>query len=280
MNKKYRIYILIFLLGIALYTWSRVISASPESNSIKIVFMDVGQGDATLVLMPEGKQMLIDGGPDDSVLQQLGKYMPAFDNKIETVILTHPHADHLTGLNKVLEKYKVDKIYEGQGTSDSATFKRWKEEIKNQKIADITASSNREIDLGNSISFDVLAAGTGSQNNSSVVGRLEYKNTAVMMTGDAEVEAQTSLCTLASDRLVSDVLKVAHHGSSTGSVDCFLQKVAPDYAVISVGRDNKYGHPHAAALELLNRYTKNILRTDQRGSIVCESDGEKVACGK
>jgi len=277
--KRYRIYIILFLLGIALYTWSRVIVVAPENSGIKVVFMDVGQGDATLVLMPGGKQLLIDGGPDDSVLQNLGKYMPLFDNEIETVILTHPHADHLTGLNKVLQKYKVGAVYEGKGVSTSATFKRWKEELKSKKIDDTVVSADQEIKLGDSINFSVLAAGISeNQNNASVVGKLKYNHTVFMMTGDAEVEEQTPLCALSSDKLKSDVLKVAHHGSSNGSVKCFLEKVAPNYAVISVGKGNTYGHPHAVALKLISQFSKYILRTDQLGSVTCKSDGSKVEC--
>ncbi len=278
MNKKYSIYILILLLGVALYIWGRVLTTSPAQSDVRVVFLDVGQGDAILVLMPAGKQMLIDGGPDDSVLQSLGKYMPLFDNEIETVVLTHPHADHLTGLNKVLQKYKVDAVYEGQGTSDSATFKQWKEEISSRGIKDTVLSAGQNIGLGDNIDFKILTVGGGSINNSSVVGRLEYKDTAVMMTGDAETEEQTPLCSISSDRLRSNVIKVAHHGSSTGAVKCFMEKVAPEVAVISVGKDNKYGHPHAAALEMISQFTKKILRTDQAGSVVCESSGQKISC--
>lgn len=279
MPKRYSLYILIFLLGIALYIWSRVIYAAPETNGIKVIFMDVGQGDAALVLMPAGKQMLIDGGPDDSVLQGLGKFMPPFDNEIEYVVLTHPHADHLTGLNKVLQKYKVDRVYEGQGTLTSATFGRWKEELKKQRIADAIVSPNQEIKLSDDINFTVLSAGQSENpNNTSVVGRLKYQNTAFMLMGDAEIEVQSSLCNLPPEKLRSDVLKVAHHGSNNGTLECFMKKVAPYYAVISVGRDNKYGHPHAGAITIISRFAREILRTDQRGSVVCKSDGNKVGC--
>lgn len=284
MKKQWSYTILIILAGIALVIWSRVIFADSGSG-ITVRFLDVGQGDAILINLPKDEQVLIDGGPDDAVLSQISKYMPPFDRKIEHVVLTHPHADHLAGLVKVIERYDVGEVLETGADYSSATYKRWQDDIKSKNIPDREIRQSDEFQWG-PIKFEVLwptkssasTSGESAINNTSVVGRLVYGQSEVMLTGDAEKEVQENLCKIDKFKLVSDVIKIAHHGSNNGADECFLQAVEAKTAVISVGRGNKFGHPHADAINLISKYVYNILRTDEKGTVSCEMSETTINC--
>lgn len=280
------------LAGTALLIWSRVIYASPQTTGkpeLEMDFLDIGQGDAAFIKLPNGDQALVDGGPNDAVLAEIGRRMPPFDRKIEHIVLTHPHADHLTGLVKVVEQYQVGDIIETDVGYSSATFKRWQDDVKSRNIPIRLARQGQTYDWGGGVSFEVLwpdksfadikdnATDGAAMNDTSVIGRLRFGETSFMLTGDAEEGPQGVLCSsINAEKLKSQVLKVAHHGSSGGTAECFLQKVAPKSAVISAGKDNKYHHPHAETLELLARYAIGVLRTDQYGTIKFVSDGTAI----
>ena len=292
MRQKYSTVILLILAGIALLIWSRVIYASPSASGkpeIEVDFLDVGQGDAIFIKLPNGDQALVDGGPNDAVLNEIGRRMPPFDRKIEHIVLTHPHADHLTGLVKVIERYEVGEIIETDVSYTSATFKRWQDDIKSRNVPVRLVRQGQTYDWGSGVKLEVLwpdksfsgvednAADGAVMNDTSVIGRLRFGETGFMLTGDAEEGPQASLCNaIDAEKLKSQVLKIAHHGSSGGTAECFLQKVAPQTAVISAGKDNKYHHPHAETLELLARFIIEILRTDQVGTVSFLSNGSTV----
>ncbi len=279
---------LVVLVALAFIVWSQVIyGESASSDNLEVAFLDVGQGDAIFITLPNGEQALIDGGPDNTVLAQISDYMPPLDRKIEHIVLTHPHADHLNGLIKVLERYEVGTIYEARLSYESGAYRNWQEQINLKKIARREISQNDVLDWGE-VAFEVLwpissalkGGGESNVNNSSVVGRLVYQQTAFMLTGDAETEAQKTLCDLGEAKLKSDVIKVAHHGSQNGTVTCFMEAVSPDWAIISSGKDNKFGHPHAVVLRILEEFVArtNILKTMEQGTVVCGSNGEVVNC--
>ncbi len=292
MPKRFSTTFLLILAGTALLIWSRVIYASPVASGkpeLEVDFLDVGQGDAAFIKLPNGDQALVDGGPNDAALAEIGRRMPPFDRKIEHIVLTHPHADHLTGLVKVIEQYQVGDIIETDVGYSSATFKRWQDDVKSKNVPVRLARQGQTYDWGSGVQFEVLwpdkslsgvqdnATDGAAMNDTSVIGRLHFGETGFMLTGDAEEGPQAALCeTIPTAKLISQVLKIAHHGSSGGTVDCFLQKVAPKSAVISAGKDNKYHHPHAETLELLARYVIEVLRTDQLGTIEFVSDGTAV----
>jgi len=292
MPKRWSTTILIILSGIALLVWSRVIYASPTDSGkpeVEVDVLDIGQGDAIFIKLPNGDQALVDGGPNDAVLNEIGRRMPPFDRKIEHIVLTHPHADHLSGLVKVIEQYEVGDILETDVGYSSATFKRWQDDVKSKNVPVHLARQGQTYDWGGGVSFEVLwpdksfsgvednATDGAAMNSTSVIGRIRFGETGFMLTGDAEEGPQASLCdTMDAAKLKSQVLKIAHHGSSGGNAECFLQKVAPKTAVISVGKDNKYNHPHAETLELLSRFAIEVLRTDQRGTIEFVLDGTAV----
>lgn len=250
----------------------------PEaSGDLKVYFLDVGQGDASYIKTPSGEDILIDGGPGSQVLDELGRVMDFGDREINLVILTHPHADHLTGLVEVIERYKVREVWETGVEYSSATYDAWKNEISSRQIPkkEVRAGDEKTFAETKISIFYPLSPLSGQKinnlNNASIINRLDYKKFSVLFLGDAEREVQLKI---ASQMKLATVLKVGHHGSRNGTVGEMLEVVRPALAVISAGKDNTYGHPHTEAVNLLKSYAVRIFRTDQNGRVEIDSDGE------
>lgn len=277
-----------FILGLAVVVGLVVIlsfSQKPAATGdIRVYFLNVGQGDASYIKTPSGEDILIDGGPDNRVLDELGKVMDVSDKEINLVILTHPHADHLGGLLAVLGRYKVDEVWETGVDYSSATYEAWRQEILNQQITDkiVKAGDTKTFGEAKILVLYPLSPIANEKidnlNNASIVNRLDYKKFSVLFTGDAEKEIQQKL--LDSDvraNLFATVLKVPHHGSADGLLEDFLKVVRPAIAVIGVGQNNKYNHPAPSTINLLKNYAVRIYRTDQGGTIEVSSDGQGYA---
>lgn len=278
-NKKIQIIKLFFgAFTVAVTVLLIVLFAQPQaSGDLKVYFLNIGQGDASYIKTPSGQDILIDGGPDNSVLNELGKVMAFGDHEINLVILTHPHADHVTGLLEVLDRYKVDEVWETGVEYPSATYDSWKAEIKNKNISDKKVTAGDEKNFGE-VKITILYPFTSLENrnidnlnNASIVNRLDYKKFSVLFTGDAEKDIQQKLL---DKNIYVTVLKVAHHGSNNGLSEDLLKVVRPAIAVIEVGKDNKYGHPAASTINLLKQYAVRIFRTDENGTVEISSDGE------
>jgi competence protein ComEC len=283
-------FILSALVTIALLVWLAVFSF--PSPKWQLVFCDVGQGDA--VLLSKGfEQMLIDGGPNDQVLQCLANHLPFFDRTIEVVALTHPETDHLTGLIAVLGKYQVKYFLSSPVGSKSASYEALLTQIKKQSppIKVINPYEGDKIKL-NGLEVAVLWPGrawlasqltecqaTNCQlpgrvlgmsteqklNDFSLVFLLRRQNFAALLMGDADSRVQDEI--MADNNLPKvNLLKFPHHGSKTGLREDFLAMIKPKEAVISVGK-NSYGHPTKEALELLKKYGVEVKRTDLEGEI-------------
>lgn len=276
-NSKYYILIGLFFISLIL----GMVLWQSAGGLLKVKFLDIGQGDSFLVISPAGNQILIDGGPDRKILNKLGLYMPFYDKTIELIILSHPQADHLAGLVEVLKKYEVEKILTVNDEYDSALFREWKNLLNNKNIEFISAKAGQVVDLGGGAYFLVLypfkkfngeIIDKEKINDLSVVGKLVYGNSSVLFTGDSEIKTELDL--LRSNlNLKSDILKVAHHGSRTSTHSEFLTKVKPLLAIISDGRNNRYGHPNKKILERLKDFGAEIFRTDILGDINLMSDG-------
>lgn len=263
---------------VALLTWIAVFSM--PDGKLHVVFFDVGQGDAIFIQTPLGQQILIDSGPSPTtILAALGRQLPFWDRSLDLVVLTHPEDDHLTGLIPVLERYEVQKILYSGWPCAKPTCERWQELIEQKEIEVQIAQGGMKIDLGEGLWFDVLHPGTelmegtdSDVNNNSVVMRLVMGGTSFLFTGDIEEEAEGAI--LASGQaLTNTVLKVPHHGGKTSLSDEFLEGVSPQLAVISVGRDNRFGHPAPETLEKLREVA--VLRTDEQGTIEVVTDGKQ-----
>lgn len=254
-----------------------------QASNRKFTFamLDVGQGDAIFIESPTGTQILIDAGPPKKVMSELSRMMPLFDRTIDAIIITNPDADHIAGFLDVLKVYKVGQVFEAGTYNDSRTYQNLEEEIKNKNVTDTLAKKDMRIDLGGGVFVDVLFpdrdVSSWTTNDGSVVARLTYGDTTIMLTGDATEETEKIILQSYSEKFLdSDILKVAHHGSKTSSSEAFLKVVSPEYAVISDGKNNSYGHPHKVTLDNLEGVGADILRTDKLGTIIfsCDRIGE------
>lgn len=256
------------------------IFARPEASSLdglKVYFLNVGQGDSAYIKTPSGQDILIDGGPDSSVLNELGKVMDFGDREINLVVLSHPHADHLTGLIEVLNRFKIDEVWETGVEYPSSTYDLWRQKISEKQIPD------KLVQVGDKKTFNNLEISIlyplsplenqkmDNLNNASIVNRLDYQNFSVLFMGDLEKDGQMKIF---NQNLFATVLKVAHHGSSNGLSEELLKIIRPALAIIEVGKDNTYGHPAASTINLLKKYAVRIYRTDQNGTVEIFSDGQ------
>ncbi|MCA9363821.1 MBL fold metallo-hydrolase [Candidatus Kaiserbacteria bacterium] len=250
-----------------------------------VYFLDVGQGDAIFIETPDGHQMLIDGGPGSDVLRELGAVMSFFDRTIDVVLATHPDQDHVGGLVDVLDRYTVGAVLMTENKSDTPVYNRLTEAVSDEGAAVHYARAGDTLVLGEGVAgevrFEVLYPDRDptllESNTSSIVGRLVYGDTEWMLTGDAPQAIEEYLVALFGVTLHSDVLKVGHHGSKTATAETFVSAVAPDYAVISAGKNNRYGHPHQEVLDTLEAAGIEIKNTADEGSIKFSSDGAWVS---
>ena len=276
-NKKFVLGVLIGLLIFNILAWFVVYDLS-KIRYLEVIFFDVGQGDAIFIKTPQGHQILIDGGPDSVILEKLGKELPFYDRAIDLVILSHPESDHLTGLLDVLRSYKVKNILWTGVIRDTGTFRKWQELIEKEKAEIFLAKAGQKITIGKT-SFEILFPfenlenkSIKDSNNTSIILRLNLGESSFLFTGDIYKSAERELLSLAK-QLDTDVLKVGHHGSKTSTAEEFIIVVSPEIAVISVGRNNSYGHPHQETLDTLEKYGIRIFRTDLNGDIKIISDG-------
>jgi len=272
MPRRKVIYSIILALFIITFIPAGIIHSS-ESKELKVIFFDVGQGDSALIEQGS-KQILIDGGPDGKkVMEKLGEYVPFWDRNIEVVIATHPDEDHISGLTDVMENYNIGEVIDNGVNSDTQIYKKFKDIIAQKGIGEIEGKAGMDINIGENIKMKIISPdGTEDKNNpkdtnlSSIVTKLTYGDKSFLFTGDFPTEGEPTLISKNFD-LHSQVLKVAHHGSKYATSDEFLDKVHPEEAVISVGKNNRYGHPAQEVLDRLNAHKIKILRTDERGDV-------------
>jgi competence protein ComEC len=248
-------------------------------KKLRVTFFDVGQGDAILIQTPSGHDVLIDGGPTFDVTKKLSKKMGYFDKHLDVVIATHDDADHITGLIPVLKRYVVSSIIISSvdGTSDidqefdKAIEKEGKEVHKGVR--------GEYIDFGDGVTLHILhpfkRESEGDTNEASVVTLLVYDEVSFLLTGDLGKEREVFLIDEVIPKFVS-VYKAGHHGSKTSSGEVLLSRIHPEYTVLSVGKSNRYGHPHVETMERLKKYSKEILSTAERGDIEFISDGVRI----
>ncbi len=277
-KKQWRYYFLAFLFLANFFIWYAVYWEDRQ-GVLTINFLDVGQGDSIFIDTPSGNQILIDGGPDDKVLKELGKVMPFYDRDIDLVMLTHPHQDHVGGLVQVLKRYSVGEVISSGTEYESAQYKAWRETLKEKNITEILGRRGMRVEVGDGIYLDILLPATdvkkAKPHDGMLVARLSYASSSVMLTGDMEKNLEDYLIFLDNKGLKSDILKVGHHGSRTSSSEAFLGYVNPDWAIISNGKKNRYGHPHAEIIKRLKDFKIETLRTDREGTIRMMSDGNK-----
>jgi competence protein ComEC len=245
------------------------------TGDLRAYFLDVGQGDSSVILFKD-KVILIDAGETDqgdrvvSDLENLGV------RKIDLLVATHPHSDHIGGMQKVLAAFTVGKVLDSGIPSTSSLYEHFLETVDEENIPYAVAEKGMTIDLDPSLGILVLSPPeerTGDDiNTNSIVLRISYGTVNLLYTGDATTAAEDAMMKTGYP-LTADILKVGHHGSSGSSSAAFLGRVDPEVAIISLGRDNDYGHPHQETLERLKAAGPLVFRTDQDGTVLVESDG-------
>jgi len=278
-NRKLVWIILGILFFVNIVIWFVVYNLD-KAREIKVIFFDVGQGDSIYIETSETNQVLIDGGPTSVVLKKLGEEMPFYDRKIELMILTHPDHDHLAGLLEVLKSYEVENILWTGVIRDTQEWKKWKELIEKEEAKIRIAKKGQRIILREkplvflTILYpfeDLENRKVKNINDTAIVSRLDYGLDSFLFTADISKKVERELVKEGSN-ILSDVLKVAHHGSKTSSCSEFLKEVSPSLAVIQVG-ENSYGHPDPGVLARLKEFGIQVQRTDENGDIKIVSDG-------
>lgn len=252
---------------------------SSETSDLLIYFIDVGQADCTLIELPNGEEALIDtgnAGDADLVIDTINSLNI---DDIEYLILTHPHEDHMGSASEIIKEIEIEKVYMPDIESDAKFYDDAMKEIENQNIPIIKASAGLTILNIPDLTFKVLAPNSmyySEMNEYSIVSRLEYKNTSFLFTGDAESVSELEMVNKGY-YLKSDLLHVGHHGGRTSSSKKFLDSVNPKYSIISAEKNNSYGHPHKETLKRLKAVGTEIYRTDELGTIIATSDGNKIS---
>ncbi|MBU2025161.1 MAG: MBL fold metallo-hydrolase [Patescibacteria group bacterium] len=246
----------------------------------RLISFDAGQGDAILFVVPGTTiQVLVDGGPDNKIMDELENVMPIKDKTIEVVILTHGHEDHLAGLIEVLDNYEVGLVVDSGAKVEGDLYRRFEEQIEVLKIPRLYAVRGEKIKIGPDFYLEILhpfyskALEYKNLNNASVVMAADFYGSRIVLSGDLEEEGEDEMLDYLRGKnksalLEADILKIGHHGSRTATGDDFLRAVNPNKAIISCGRDNQFDHPHKETIDKLKERGIETFRTDKLGEVV------------
>ncbi|WP_249436155.1 ComEC/Rec2 family competence protein [Paenibacillus sp. Marseille-Q4541] len=251
-------------------------SQTTTKGKLTVHYIDVGQGASQLIQTPSGKTMLIDGGNNDDEQRIVSYLKKQGVKKVDVLIGTHPDADHVGGLDAVVDAFDIGKIYMPKVSSNTKTYESLLTSIKNKNLKVTTAKAGITIDLDNQLDIKMIAPVKtyDDKNEMSAVIKLTFGKNSFLFTGDAESGSESDMIDSGAN-LKSDVLLVGHHGSNSSTSQAFLNAVNPTYAVIQVG-ENSYGHPTSDILKRLNSKNIKIYRNDLQGTIVFTSDGTTI----
>jgi competence protein ComEC len=275
--------ILILVLGGIAWTGStKAPQADEAEGKFKIAYLDIGQGDAILMTTPHNHHILIDGGPDTSILSRLGEELKFNEHTIDLAIVSHNHSDHIGGLNAAMERYDVKKLWISGAIHTTNDYLELLDTIRHRKIATETVWNSKTADI-DGVQLHVIhpmADATGlrpdDQHDATVVVRVTYGQKSFLMTGDIN-EGHEQAMIKADVPLQADILKVAHHGSASGLALNFLERINPTYAVIQSGANNKFGHPAPSIIKKLQNKGVTIFRNDQNGTVTAITDGTTLS---
>lgn len=267
--------ILLIILAFVLYS---VVQNENRKGILTFAVLNVGQGDALYIESPTGTQVIVDGGPGKALMREVAKVAPWYDRSIDMIVVTNPDKDHYEGFIPLLKKYSVETALLSGTNSETDTFAYLENLIADKGVERIVALRGQKIDLGGGAYLEVFfpdreVSGLSS-NSGSIVMRLVYGETSVMLQGDSVKAIEDYLVGMDGASLKSTILKAGHHGSKTSNTEEYLRLVDPEWAVVSAGRDNSYGHPHAEVLNTMDNLGIEALGTCTGGRIVFESDGK------
>jgi competence protein ComEC len=282
-----RSFLLLLIVGVMLAgcTLNPVASAPtvvPGQGTLKVAFLDVGQGDSILIQAPNGKTMLIDGGRSTSLAETviIPKLKEWGAQQVDVLIPTHPDADHIGGLVGVLENYPVKLAALTGQVHSTQIYERLLTNIRDKNVEALQVRTGTAIPFDPSVKIEVLnpdddVVNSDDTNDASIVIKLTYGTTSFLLTGDAEMPANKAMLDRGAD-VRSTVLKLGHHGSRTSTNEDWLKKVQPQLGIISAGKDNSFGHPHPEVIAALEKLNIPYIRTDEHGTITVTSDGATV----
>ena len=282
--KKIRVVLLICLCLLVVGCTNQFVESDDKTSvstfsgdTLRVNYIDVGQGDSIFIQLPNKETMLIDAGEAYEVDNVINYLNNLGIKKIDYVVGTHPHTDHIGGLEEVINTFDVEAIYMPKVSSNSKTFEDLLTIISNKGLKVKTAKSGVVVLDEDNLKLEFVAPNSDNYNNLnnySAILKLTYLNNIFLFMGDAE--------TLSEDEITSDVdadvIKVGHHGSDSSSTVEFVKKVSPEYAIIMVGEGNSYNHPYQSIIDRYESVGAKVLRTDLDGNIVCDSDGIDVTC--
>jgi len=283
--RKIQIGILFGIAFIAVFVWAITLSSN-RGRLLRVAFLDVGQGDAILIEAPNGNRVLIDGGPPSGkILSELGVMLPFFERDISVIIATHPDQDHIGGLPEVFARYSVQALVEPDLYAGNGVYEAMEKIAEKDGARKIVARAGEIIRLDKNTTLEILYPEKKfppgvEVNISSVVVKLTYRNISFLFTGDLPAEQEKMLVEKYGTALDVDVLKFGHHGSKTSTSPEFLAMTSPEYGVVSVGADNKYGHPNKETLDLAEKDNVKVVRTDMVGRVVFSTDGKTLSYEK
>ena len=275
-EKRKFLYFIIGILCFMILVFQAISWKGRNFNMLEVSFLDIGQGDATLINYLDKYQVLIDGGPSGKkLLEELGKQMPAMDKKIEIVILTHPDFDHLAGLIDVVKNYEIGAFLDNGAIADTQVFEEFENVLKEKQVEKENLIENSEISIGEYLKFRVFnpdeeVGESKDRNENSVVLRMDFGINSFLFTGDAPSGIEKDMIA-DGENIDVDWLKIGHHGSKNSSSEEFLIATSPKFAIVSVGDKNRYKHPATQVLELIKKIDVPLLRTDKEGTI-------KISC--
>jgi len=271
------------LLLACVFVWTNVYAGERGGGVLTLAMLDIGQGDALYIEGPTGIQILVDAGPNSgAILRELAEVMPLGDRTLDAAIETHPDAYHIGGFVDVLERYSVGSYISPGIVKENTLTAAVSKKLEEQNVPVYVARQGMVVDLGGGAYLSVLypdtdVGGWGNKaNDGSIVAQLVYGQARALLTGDIGAAGEHRL--LAAGDLRSDVLKVGHHGSKTSTTDAFVAAVNPRLALVSVGAKNSYGHPTQEVLARLESAGALVVRTDQKGTVTCVSDGALFTC--
>jgi comEC/rec2 family protein len=278
--KKY--VILILLLSSFFYTFFSYVQKNffqVSNHNLRFHFIDVGQGDSSLIITPKGNTILIDAGDEAHAKKVLSYVREQGIEKLDLVIATHPDADHIGGMDKVIKNFDIGVFAMPDVSAKTNQYKQIQRELKAKKMKAIRLYQGDEVQIDDDLDFEILSPVKGKKyddtNEYSIVAKIVYKDTSFILMGDATMENEVDIINNVPD-IDIDVLKLGHHGSSTSSSDYFITKTSPKIAIISCGKNNKYGHPHQEVMRVLKKHGVTPYRTDEMGDIVITSDGKEI----
>ena len=260
------------------------VSQGQVNSPLVVKVLDIGQGDAILI-RTAGQNVLVDTG-DIGTRDKLVAYIKKEGiTTIDKVIITHPHADHLGGMPGIIENFKVSQIYDSGQTATTALYRKYLSLVQSKKIPFTVLTAGTEIVISSDVKLKIFAPeklliGDSDLNNNSIVAKLMYNEFSMLLTGDAEKESEERMLKNYKAELKSSILKAGHHGSNTSSSLPFLKTVAPEAAIISLGANNDYHHPHPSILKRYGEAKIKVYRTDTDGTVTVSSDGKTYTITK